>query len=63
MRSGDQILERKNVEKAHLAPSNLTFLLIVIDRNDFRRMKEEEQIYKKKKKTVAWDFIIFAFGT
>ena len=36
----------KNVEKGHLAPSNLTFLLIAIDRNGFRRMKEEGQIYK-----------------
>ena len=32
---------RKNVEKGHLAPSNLTFLLIAIDTNGFRRMKEE----------------------
>ena len=37
---------RKNVEKGHLAPSNLTFLLIAIDTNGFRRMKEEGQIYK-----------------
>ena len=37
---------RKNVEKGHLAPSNLTFLLIVIDRNGFRRMKEEGLISK-----------------
>ena len=37
---------RKNVEKGHLASSNLTFLFIVIDRNGFRRMKEEGQIYK-----------------
>ena len=37
---------RKNVEKGHLAPLNLTFLLIAIDRNGFRRMKEEGQIYK-----------------
>ena len=39
-------LETQNVEKGHLAPSNLTFLLIAIDTNGFRRMKEEEQIYK-----------------
>ena len=39
-------LETQNVEKGHLAPSNLTFLLIAIDRNDFCRMKEEGQIYK-----------------
>ena len=32
---------RKNVENGHLAPSNLTFLLIAIDTNGFRRMKEE----------------------
>ena len=37
---------RKNVEKEHLAPSNLTFLLIAIDRNGFRRLKEEGLIYK-----------------
>ena len=37
---------RKHVEKGHLTPSNLTFLLIVIDRNGFRRMKEEGLIYK-----------------
>ena len=38
---------RKNVEKGHLAPSNLTFLLIAMDTNGFRRMKEEGQIYKR----------------
>ena len=38
--------ETQNVENGHLAPSNLTFLLIAIDRNGFRRMKEEGQIYK-----------------
>ena len=37
---------RKNVEKGHLPPSNLTFLIIAIDRNGFRRMKEEGLIYK-----------------
>ena len=37
---------RKNVEKGHLAPSNLTFLIIAIDRNGFRRMKEEGLIYQ-----------------
>ena len=36
----------KNVEKGHLAPSNLTFLLIAIDTNSFRGMKEEGQMYK-----------------
>ena len=44
---------RKNVEKGHLAPSNLTFLLIAIDTNGFRRMKEEGQMF-------ASDFLIFA---
>ena len=37
---------RKNVEKGHLTPSNLTFLLFAIDTNGFRRMKEEGLIYK-----------------
>ena len=38
---------RKSVEKRHLASSNLTFfVLIAINRNGFRRMKEEGQIYK-----------------
>ena len=40
-------LETQNVEKGHLAPSNLTFLIIAIDTNGFRRMKEEGLIYKK----------------
>ena len=38
---------RKNVENGHLAPSNLTFLLIAIDTNGFRRIKEEELVYKR----------------
>ena len=46
MRSGDDLGEAKNVEKGHLAPSKLTFLLIAKDANGFRRMKEEGQIYK-----------------
>ena len=37
---------RKNVEKRHLAPSNLTFLQVAIDRNGFHRTKEEGLIYK-----------------
>ena len=45
MRSGDRCT-RKNVEKKHIAPSNLTFLLIALDRNGFHRLKEEGQIYK-----------------
>ena len=39
-------LETQNVEIGHLTPSNLTFLLIVIGTNGFRRMKEEGPIYK-----------------
>ena len=39
-------LETQNVEKEHLTSSNLTFLLIAIDRNGFRKMKEEGPIYK-----------------
>ena len=46
MRSGDHLEGRKNVEKGHLAPSNLTFLIIAIARNGFRRMKDQGQIYK-----------------
>ena len=38
-------LGTQNVENRHLAPSNLTFLLIAIDRNGFLRTKEEGQIY------------------
>ena len=47
---------RENVEKGHLAPSNWTFLLIIaIDRNGFRRMKEGP-IYKM----LPQIFLIFA---
>ena len=46
MRSGYHLGDAQNVEKRHLALSNLTFLLIAIDKNGFRRMKEEGQIYK-----------------
>ena len=46
MRSGDHLGDAKNVEKEHLTPSSLTFLLIAIGRNGFRRIKEERQIYK-----------------
>ena len=41
MRNGDHLGDAKNVEKGHPAQSNLTFLLIAIDRNGFRRMKED----------------------
>ena len=39
-------LETQKCRKGHLAPSNLTFLIIAIDTNGFRRMKEEGLIYK-----------------
>ena len=45
MSSGDHLGDAK-MTKGHLAPSNLTFLIIAIDRNGFRRMKEEGLIYK-----------------
>ena len=48
MGSGDHLGDAKCVEKGYLAPSNLTFLLIAIDPNGFRRMKEEGQVYKEK---------------
>ena len=40
MRSGDHLGDAK-MSKGHLAPSNLTFLLIAIDTNGFHKMKEE----------------------
>ena len=48
-------LETQRCRKEHLAPSNLTFLLIVIDRNGFRRLKEAGLIYKM----VPHIFLIF----
>ena len=51
-------LETQKCRKGHLVPSNLTFLIIAIDRNGFRRLKEEGLIYK----TFASDFLIFAWG-
>ena len=56
MRSGDHLGDAKMSKKGHLAPSNLTFLLIAIDTNGFRRMKEEEADLQN----VASDFLIFA---
>ena len=41
IRSGDHLADAKMSKKGHLAPSNLNFLLNAIDRNGFRRMKEE----------------------
>ena len=46
MRNGDHLGDAKNVEKWHLAPSNLTFSIIAIERNGFRRLIEEGLIYK-----------------
>ena len=46
MRSGDHFGDAKMSIKGHLAPSNLTFLLIAIDKNGFRRMNEEGLINK-----------------
>ena len=56
MRSGDHLGDAKCRKRAPRS-SNLTFLLIATDRNGFRRMKEEGQIYK----TLASDFLIFAW--
>ena len=50
--------KRKNVQKGHLALSNLTFLIIAIDKNGFRRLKDEGLIYK----TLPQIFLIFAWG-
>ena len=48
---------RKNAEKGHLACSvEFNFLLIAIDRNGFRRVKEEGQIYKTMPHKVKWWF-------
>ena len=46
MRSGDHLGDAKMSKKRHLASSNLTFLLIAIDKNGFHKMKEEGLIYK-----------------
>ena len=46
MRSGDHLGEAKMLKMGTSLPLNLTFLLIAIDRNGFRRIKDEEQIYK-----------------
>ena len=46
IRSGEHLGDAKMSKKGHLARSNLTFSLIAIDRNGFRRMKEERLIYK-----------------
>ena len=59
----------KNVEKRHPAPSNLTFLRITIDKNGFRRMKEEcrrkrfsqNERRRANLQCVASKFLIFAW--
>ena len=54
-------LETQKVEKGHLAPSNLTFLIIAIDRKGFRRMKEEGLIYKTLPQIflfLPWDLVM-----
>ena len=45
MRSGDHLGDAK-LSKKGTSLRRIELLLIVIDRNGFRRMKEEEQIYK-----------------
>ena len=45
MRSGDHLGDTK-MSKKGTSLRHLTFLLIAIDRNGFRRLKEERQIYK-----------------
>ena len=46
MRSGDHLGDTKMSKEGTSLRPNLTFLLIAIDWNGFRRMKEEGQIYK-----------------
>ena len=58
MRTGDHLGDAKMSKKGHLALSNLTILLIAIDRNGFRRIKEEGQIYKS-----CLRFFNFCLGT
>ena len=60
-RSGDHLGDAKMSKKRHLAPSNLTSLLIAIDRNGFRRMKDERQIYKTLPQIfqfLPWDLVM-----
>ena len=45
MRSGDHLKDAKMLKKAPRSVE-FNFLLIAIDKNGFRRMKEEGQIYK-----------------
>ena len=59
MRSGDHLRDAKNVEKGHLAPSNLTFLIIAIDRNGF----SQNERGRVDLQNVASDFFNFCLGT
>ena len=49
---------RKNVEKGHLASSNLPFLLIAIDTNVFSQNERR----RADLQNIASDFLIFALG-
>ena len=57
MRSGDHLGDAKNVEKRHLAPPNLTFLLIAIDKRFSQNERKRADL-----QNVASDFLIFAWG-
>ena len=57
IRSGDHLGDAKNVEKGHLAPSNLAFFINCV-LNGFGRMKGEGQIYKMQSQF----FLIFDQG-
>ena len=46
MRHGDHLGDAKMSKKGTSLRHNLTFLLIVIDRNGFRRMKDQRLIYE-----------------
>ena len=56
MRSGDHLGDAKNVEKGHLAPSNLTFF------NNCDRQKRFSQTERRRAdlQNFASDFLIFA---
>ena len=58
MRSGDHLGDAKMSKKGTSLPSNLTFLTLAIDRNGFRRLKEEGLIYKS-----CLRFFNFCLGT
>ena len=57
VRRGDHLGDAKMSKRAPRS-TEFNFLLIAIDTNGFRTMKEEGQIYK----TFASDFLIFAKG-